>query len=114
LGFVEAKICTAPTAIVMTDLDAKLILNFLDHLEKDRKNAVRMCTSRRCIAGHQYGRGSQPTLLRQESDYRERFQSGAAAVGVACSDNIRRTQRRPKGFAPTEHPTWYSSRNPMT
>src|SRR6185437_9619727 len=36
----------APTAIVMTDLDAKLILNFLDHLEKDCKNAVRSRNAR--------------------------------------------------------------------
>ena len=41
LGFAEATIGKAPTAIAMTDLDAKLILAFLDHLEKDRKNAVR-------------------------------------------------------------------------
>ena len=46
LGFVEAKIGKAPTAIVMADLDAKLILNFLDHLEKDRKNAVRSRNAR--------------------------------------------------------------------
>jgi hypothetical protein len=37
LGFVKAKFGTAPTAIVMTDLDANLTLNFLDHLERDRK-----------------------------------------------------------------------------
>jgi integrase/recombinase XerD len=41
LGFVEAKIGKTPTAIAMTDLDATLILNFLDYLEKGRKNAVR-------------------------------------------------------------------------
>jgi site-specific recombinase XerD len=41
LDFVEATIGKAPTAIAMTDLDAKLILAFLDHLEKDRKNTVR-------------------------------------------------------------------------
>src|SRR3984957_16213085 len=33
LDFAEATIGKAPTAIAMTDLDAKLILAFLDHLE---------------------------------------------------------------------------------
>ena len=46
LGFAEATIGKAPTAIAMTDLDAKLILAFLDHLEKDRKNAVRSRNAR--------------------------------------------------------------------
>lgn len=46
LGFAEAAIGKAPTKIVMTDLDAKLILAFLDHLEKDRKNAVRSRNAR--------------------------------------------------------------------
>jgi len=46
LGFAEAAIGKASTKIVMTDLDAKLILAFLDHLEKDRKNAVRSRNAR--------------------------------------------------------------------
>ena len=46
LGFAEATIGKAPTAITMTDLDAKLILAFLDHLERDRKNAVRSRNAR--------------------------------------------------------------------
>jgi integrase/recombinase XerD len=46
LGFAEATIGEAPTAIAMTDLDAKLILAFLDHLEKDRKNTVRSRNAR--------------------------------------------------------------------
>ena len=46
LHFAEAKIGKAPTAIALLDLDAKLILNFLDHLEKERRNAVRSRNAR--------------------------------------------------------------------
>jgi integrase/recombinase XerD len=46
LGFAEAKIGKAPTALVLADLDAKLVVGFLDHLEKDRNNTARSRNAR--------------------------------------------------------------------
>ena len=46
LGFTEARIGKSPTAISLSDLDAKLILGFLDHLEKDRNNGARSRNAR--------------------------------------------------------------------
>ena len=46
LSFAEARIGKAPTALVLIDLDARLILNFLDHLEKDRNNGARSRNAR--------------------------------------------------------------------
>ena len=46
LGFAEARIGKAPTALALVDLDARLILGFLDHLEKDRKNGARSRNAR--------------------------------------------------------------------
>ena len=46
LGFAEAKIGKAPTALALVDLDVRLILGFLDHLEKDRKNSARSRNAR--------------------------------------------------------------------
>lgn len=46
LSFAEAKIGKAPTALALGDLDARLILGFLDHLEKDRKNGARSRNAR--------------------------------------------------------------------
>ncbi|MBZ9910427.1 MULTISPECIES: tyrosine-type recombinase/integrase [Mesorhizobium] len=43
LGFAEA---TAPTRLTLTDLDAQLILGFLDHLEKERSNGARTRNAR--------------------------------------------------------------------
>lgn len=44
-----------PNRLVLADLDAPLVLAFLDHLEKDRKNSIRaaMRASRPC--GHSCG-----------------------------------------------------------
>ncbi|MER8671598.1 hypothetical protein NKH45_31505 [Mesorhizobium sp. M1156] len=36
LDFAEATIGKAPTRLTLADLDAQLILSFLDHLEKER------------------------------------------------------------------------------
>lgn len=36
LSFAEASIGKAPTALALVDLDARLILRFLGHLEKER------------------------------------------------------------------------------
>lgn len=41
LRFSEVRIGKAPTALALVDLDARLILSFLDHLEKDRNNGAR-------------------------------------------------------------------------
>ena len=46
LGFAEASIGKAPEAFAMADLNAKLILGFLDHLEESRKNSVRSRNAR--------------------------------------------------------------------
>ncbi|MER8562687.1 tyrosine-type recombinase/integrase [Mesorhizobium sp. M0578] len=41
LDFAEATIGKAPTRLTLADLDAQLILSFLDHLEKERSNGAR-------------------------------------------------------------------------
>ena len=41
LQFVTDRIGKAPTDVTLADLDASLVLAFLDHLERDRGNAVR-------------------------------------------------------------------------
>lgn len=46
LSFAEAKIGKAPTALALVDLDVRLILSFLDHLEKERRNGVRSRNAR--------------------------------------------------------------------
>jgi site-specific recombinase XerD len=46
LNFAEATIGRAPTGLTMADLDAQFILNFLDHLEKERSNSVRTRNAR--------------------------------------------------------------------
>jgi len=46
LGFAEVRIGKTPTALALVDLDARLILSFLDHLEKDRKNGARSRNAR--------------------------------------------------------------------
>ncbi len=46
LSFAKARIGKAPTALALVDLDARLILSFLDHLEKDRKNGARSRNAR--------------------------------------------------------------------
>lgn len=46
LSFTEGRTGKAPTALALVDLDARLILSFLDHLEKDRKNGARSRNAR--------------------------------------------------------------------
>lgn len=46
LSFAEARIGKAPAKLALVDLDARLILSFLDHLEKDRKNGARSRNAR--------------------------------------------------------------------
>jgi site-specific recombinase XerD len=46
LLFVEQHIGKAPTAVTLADLDAQLILAFLDHLEHDRGNGARSRNAR--------------------------------------------------------------------
>jgi integrase len=46
LDFVEGHIGKSPTTITLVDLDAKLILSFLDHLEKYRNNGARSRNAR--------------------------------------------------------------------
>jgi hypothetical protein len=50
LSFAEGRIGKAPTALALVDLDARLILSFLDHLEQDRKNGARSRNAR--LAAH--------------------------------------------------------------
>ena len=46
LAFAEAKIKKPPTTITMADLNANLILGFLDHLEKKRNNCAQSRNAR--------------------------------------------------------------------
>ena len=46
LGFAEAKIGKAPTRPILADLNAQLVLDFLDHLEKERSNGARTRNAR--------------------------------------------------------------------
>lgn len=46
LTFAEQKIGKAPTDLTLADLNAPLILSFLDHLERERKNTVRSRNAR--------------------------------------------------------------------
>ncbi len=46
LSFAETRIGKSPTALELVDLDARMILGFLDHLETDRKNGARSRNAR--------------------------------------------------------------------
>ena len=46
LQFAERQTSKSPTNLKLVDLDAKLILAFLDHLERDRKNGARSRNAR--------------------------------------------------------------------
>ena len=46
LNFASKRCAKSPTALAMKDITAELILAFLDHLEKDRGNAVRSRNAR--------------------------------------------------------------------
>lgn len=46
LRYAEARTRKAPTDLQLTDLDAPLVAGFLDHLEKERGNAVRSRNTR--------------------------------------------------------------------
>lgn len=46
LGFAQATTGKMPTDLTLGDLDASLILGFLDHLERDRGNSVRSRNAR--------------------------------------------------------------------
>lgn len=46
LSFVQKKLGKAPSQLSLTDLDAKLIVNFLEYLEIERNNSVRSRNAR--------------------------------------------------------------------
>lgn len=46
LSFAEAEIGKAPATLTLADLNAQLILSFLDHLEKERNNGARSRNAR--------------------------------------------------------------------
>ena len=46
LQFAERRTCKSPTRLKLVDLDAKLVLAFLDHLERDRNNGPRSRNAR--------------------------------------------------------------------
>lgn len=46
LRYTEQKLCKPVTQITLTDLDASLVLSFLNHLEVDRSNSVRSRNAR--------------------------------------------------------------------
>ena len=45
-GFAEQRMGKSPSALVLADLDAPLVLDFLDHLEAERGNSVRTRNAR--------------------------------------------------------------------
>lgn len=45
-GFIERRLGRSPSTLTMADLDAPLILDFLDHLETDRHNSTRTRNAR--------------------------------------------------------------------
>ncbi|MER8562681.1 phage integrase SAM-like domain-containing protein [Mesorhizobium sp. M0578] len=46
MAFAETAIGKPPSKIALTDLNARLLLDFLDHLEKVRGNSVRSRNAR--------------------------------------------------------------------
>ncbi|MFT4161660.1 tyrosine-type recombinase/integrase [Shinella sp.] len=46
LAFAQRSLGKAPTSLALSDLDATLILGFLDHLERERENSVRSRNAR--------------------------------------------------------------------
>jgi len=46
LGFAQARLHKAPTAMQLADVTPALILAFLDHLETERHNAIRSRNAR--------------------------------------------------------------------
>lgn len=46
LQFAERRLCKSVTQISLTDLDAELVLSFLNHLEVDRNNSIRSRNAR--------------------------------------------------------------------
>jgi integrase/recombinase XerD len=45
-GFVEQRVGKSPSALQLADLDAQLVLDFLDHLETERGNTTRTRNAR--------------------------------------------------------------------
>jgi site-specific recombinase XerD len=65
LRYVQEHTRKAPAALTMADLDAPVILGFLDHLERDRHNSIRTRNAR--LAGlrsfYHYAASSNPVHL---------------------------------------------------
>lgn len=86
LGFAETRIGKAPATLAMTDLNAKLILDFLDHLEKERQNAAR-------------SRNARLVALRSFLKYAAHHDLAALAViEQALSIPMKRFDRRMLGY----------------
>ena len=45
-GFIETRTGKAPTTLELTDLDAPVVLDFIDHLETTRGNSIRTRNAR--------------------------------------------------------------------
>jgi site-specific recombinase XerD len=56
LGFAEQRTGKPPSALALADLDAPLVLDFLDHLETERGNSVRTTRNARLAAIHSFMR----------------------------------------------------------
>src|SRR6266566_6580650 len=52
IAFAEQRTGTPPSALQLADLDAPLVLDFLDHLETERGNSVRDRKSTRLNSSH--------------------------------------------------------------
>jgi Phage integrase, N-terminal SAM-like domain len=82
LQFAERHIGKSPTSLKLVDLDAKLVLAFLDHLERDRKNGARSRNARLAAALVPQVRGP----LRPVGIGRYRAGAGRADEAVRLAD----------------------------
>lgn len=93
LGFAAQRLHRTPSAITLLELDAPLLLAFLDHLEKERGNSVRSRNARLAAirtflkyAGH-HDIGALATIERALAIPQKRFER--PMVGFLSRDEIR-------------------------
>lgn len=92
LGFAAQRLHRTPSAITLLELDAPLLLAFLDHLEKERGNSVRSRNARLAAirtflkyAGH-HDIGALATIERALAIRQKRFER--PMVGFLSRDEI--------------------------
>lgn len=86
LGFAETTLGKSPSALALADLNARLLLDFLDHLEKVRGNSVR-------------SRNARLAALRTFLKYAGHYDVGAlASIEQALAIPMKRFERPTIGF----------------